>query len=307
MPNPEKTFAHWWIKNSAGRPAPSDRCRFHIHRLLRDRPAETARLRSAAYGRRKGRQWGRAMTPIEPSNIALFWAGVIAVAILVYVILDGFDLGVGVLFGTTRQPRLRSQMMAAISPFWDGNETWLVVIGASLFAAFPVVYAVFLAAFYIPVLLLVLGLISRGIAFEFRNRGGAGGLGNWGFFIGSTVAAFVQGAAVGAMIRGIPVANNQYAGGSFEWLRPFPVVCGIGLVLGYALLGAGWLVLKSERTLADWAWRRIPWLAGAALAVVCVAFIIALGDRDRISGALHERTWGLVFPLLASWRYTSSS
>jgi cytochrome d ubiquinol oxidase subunit II len=116
------------------------------------------------------------MTHIEPSSLALFWAGVIAVAILVYVILDGFDLGVGVLFGTTRQVRLRSQMIAAISPFWDGNEIWLVVIGASLYTAFPVVYAVFLPAFYIPVLLLLLALIFRGVAFAFRNRGAAGGL-----------------------------------------------------------------------------------------------------------------------------------
>jgi Cytochrome bd terminal oxidase subunit II len=123
------------------------------------------------------------MTTLEPSNLALFWAGVIAVAILVYVILDGFDLGVGVLFGTTRQVRLRSQMIAGISPFWDGNEIWLVVIGASLYTAFPVVYAVFLPAFYIPVLLLLLGLIFRGVAFEFRSRGLAGGLWDWGFMI----------------------------------------------------------------------------------------------------------------------------
>ena len=237
------------------------------------------------------------MTHIEPSNLALFWAGVIAVAILVYVILDGFDLGVGVLFGTTRQARLRSQMIAAISPFWDGNETWLVVIGASLYAAFPVAYAVFMPAFYIPVLLLLLGLIFRGVAFEFRNRS-ARGLWDVGFFVGSTIVAFVQGAAVGAMIRGIPVVNHQYAGGSFEWLRPLPVLCGIGLVLGYALLGAGWLILKSEGALQVWAWKRLPWLAGAALAVVCAAFFVALGDRDRISGALHERTWGLVFPFI---------
>ena len=129
--------------------------------------------------------------------------------------------------------------MDAISPFWDGNETWLVVIGASLFAAFPVVYAVFLPAFYIPVLLLLFGLIFRGVAFEFRYRGSARGLWDWGFFLGSTVVAFVQGAAVGAMIRGIPVVNGQFAGGPFEWLAPLPVLHGIGLVLGYALLGAG--------------------------------------------------------------------
>jgi cytochrome bd ubiquinol oxidase subunit II len=136
---------------------------------------------------------------------------VIAVAILVYVILDGFDLGAGILFGTTSDASLRSQMTAAISPFWDGNETWLVVIGASFYAAFPVVYTVFLPAFYIPVLLLLLGLIFRSVAFELRSR--ARGLWDVGFFIGSAVVAFVQGAAVGTMICGIPVVNHQYARG----------------------------------------------------------------------------------------------
>src|SRR5277367_2849526 len=186
------------------------------------------------------------MTAMEPSALALFWAAVIAGAIVVYVILDGFDLGVGILFGTTRDAALRNEMMDAISPFWDGNETWLVVIGASLFAAFPVVYAVFLPAFYIPVLLLLLGLIFRGVAFEVRSRGSARWLWDHGFFVGSLVVAFVQGAAVGQMIRGIRVVDNQYAGGPFEWLRPLPVITGIGLMLGYALLGAGWLTLKSE-------------------------------------------------------------
>src|SRR5277367_6585025 len=107
---------------------------------------------------------------MEPTNLAVFWAGVIAISILMYVVLDGFDLGVGILFGTTRVEEHRQEMLNTIAPFWDGNETWLVVIGASLFAAFPVVYAVFLSAFYIPVLLLLMGLIFRGIAFEFRGR-----------------------------------------------------------------------------------------------------------------------------------------
>ena len=189
---------------------------------------------------------------MEPSSLTLFWAGAIALSIFVYVILDGFDLGVGVLFGTTNEEAKRVQMMNAIAPFWDGNETWLVIIGASLFAAFPVVYAVFLSAFYLPILLLLFGLIFRGIAFEFRNR--AGDM-RWfwdrGLFLGSVVVAFAQGAAIGAMMRGVPVVNNQYAGDAFGWLHPFPVLTGIGLVLGYALLGAGWLVLKSEGTTAQ--------------------------------------------------------
>jgi cytochrome bd ubiquinol oxidase subunit II len=238
------------------------------------------------------------MSAIEPSSLALFWAGVIVVAILVYVVLDGFDLGVGILFGTNRDAALREQMMAAISPFWDGNETWLVVIAASLFGAFPLVYAVFLPAFYIPALLLLFGLIFRGVAFEFRNAG-ARGLWDWGFFVGSTVAAFVQGAAVGAMIRGIPVVNNQYAGGPLEWLRPLPVLTGFGLVLGYALLGAGWLTLKSEGALRDWAWRRIPWLAGAVLVVLGIAAVTAFVERAGMAGNLFlSRPWGLIFPAI---------
>jgi cytochrome d ubiquinol oxidase subunit II len=238
---------------------------------------------------------------MQASNLALFWAAVIAVAILVYVILDGFDLGVGMLFGTTRDASLRTQMMDSIAPVWDGNETWLVVIGASLYAAFPVVYAVFLGAFYIPVLLLLFGLIFRGIAFEFRLRSQRmRGLWEWGFFIGSTVVAFVQGAAVGAMMRGVAVANNQYAGGAFDWLAPFPVFTGIGLVLGYALLGAAWLVLKTEGALRELALRRIRWLAGALVLVLALAFLVVLDDSELARSNLRTRPWGMVFPLLGA-------
>jgi cytochrome d ubiquinol oxidase subunit II len=238
------------------------------------------------------------MTAVEPSALALFWAGVMAAAIVVYVILDGFDLGVGILFGATREPSLRSGMIESISPFWDGNETWLVIIGATLFAAFPAVYAVFLPAFYIPVLLLLFGLIFRGVAFEFRQSGQAHGLWNWGFTVGSGVAAFVQGAAVGAMIRGIHVVNGQYVGGSFEWLAPLPVLCGLGLMFGYALLGAGWLILKTDGALQDWAWGRIRGLAAAVIVILGVAFLAAFAERARTVGALGSRPWGVVFPLL---------
>jgi cytochrome d ubiquinol oxidase subunit II len=239
------------------------------------------------------------MSATEPSALALFWVAVIALAILAYVVLDGFDLGVGILFGTTKNARLRDEMIASISPFWDGNETWLIVVGASLFAAFPAVYAAFLSAFYIPVLLLLLGLIFRGVAFEFRARGVARGLWDGGFVLGSLVAAFVQGAAVGAMIRGIPVVNRQYSGGSFDWVAALPILCGVGLVLGYALLGAGWLVLKSEDPLCSWARRRIPVLASAVVAVLCVAVVAAFGDRARMIGSLFlDRPWGIIFPLV---------
>jgi cytochrome d ubiquinol oxidase subunit II len=239
---------------------------------------------------------------MEPSNLALFWAGVIAFSIFAYVILDGFDLGVGVLFGTTRDEPKRVAMMNAIAPFWDGNETWLVIIGTSLFAAFPAVYAVFLSAFYLPVLLLLFGLIFRGIAFEFRNRAGSmRWFWDWGLCLGSVVVAFVQGAAIGAMMHGVPVVNNQYAGSAFDWLHPFSVLAGIGLVLGYALLGAGWLVFKAEGPLRAWAYARIPWLVGAVVAIMVLAFVASVTiDADAIAQSnLRARYWGLAFPVLA--------
>jgi cytochrome d ubiquinol oxidase subunit II len=237
------------------------------------------------------------MNAMEPSALALFWAGVLACAILLYVILDGFDLGVGVLFGTANEETQRVRMMDTIAPFWDGNETWLVVIGAGLFAAFPDVYAVFLGAFYLPVLLLLFGLIFRGVAFEFRFRSQRmRALWDWGFFLGSTVVAFVQGAAIGAMIRGIPVANGQYAGSPFGWLHPFAVLTGIGLVLGYALLGAGWLVLKSDGELRDWAYRRIQWLAAGVLAALFLAFAVTFDYSILARSNLQARPAAPVFP-----------
>jgi len=236
---------------------------------------------------------------MEPSNLALFWAGVLACAILLYAILDGFDLGVGILFGTTKDEAHRVRMMDTIAPFWDGNETWLVVIGAGLFAAFPDVYAVFLGAFYLPVVLLLVGLIFRGIAFEFRFRSERmRRIWDGGFFLGSTLVAFVQGAAIGAMMRGIPVTNGQFAGTPFGWLHPFAILTGIGLVLGYALLGAGWLVLKSEGELRDWAHRRVVWLAAGVLVVLALAFTITFDYSVLARSDLQTRRWGLAFPAI---------
>ena len=166
---------------------------------------------------------------MDPSLLPIFWAGLIAFAILVYVVLDGFDLGVGILFGTTRREDQRSRMLAAIAPVWDGNETWLILVGASLFGAFPVVYAVFLSAFYLPVALLLFALIFRGVAFEFRHRAERmRGLWDWGFFLGSLIAAFVQGAAIGNMVQGLAIEGTHYAGGSFDWVNPFALLSGLG-------------------------------------------------------------------------------
>ena len=236
-----------------------------------------------------------------PSNLALFWACVLTCSLLLYVFLDGFDLGVGILFGTTKNEAHRARMMGTVAPFWDGNETWLVVAGAGLFAAFPDAYAVFLSAFYFPVLLLLLGLIFRGIAFEFRFRSQRmRRIWDLGFFLGSTVVAFVQGAAVGAMMRGIPVKDGQYAGGPLGWLHPFAILTGIGLVFGYALLGAGWLVLKSEGELHDWAYRRIRWLAAGVFAVLFLAFTVTFDYSVLARTNLYARPWALVFPAIGA-------
>jgi cytochrome d ubiquinol oxidase subunit II len=181
-------------------------------------------------------------------------------------------------FGTTGDEALREEMMAAISPFWHGNETWLVVIGRLAVRGLPGALCRISAGLLHPVLLLSFGLIFRGVASSTATAPARAGCGIGGSSSAPPSQPLYRGAAVGAMIRGIPVVNNQFAGGSFDWLRPLPVLCGIGLMLGYALLGAGWLTLKSEGALRDWAWRRIPWLAGAVLVVLGVAVVAAFGE-----------------------------
>ena len=171
----------------------------------------------------------------------------IAFAILVYVILDGYDLGVGILFGATASESHRVTMMNAIAPYWDGNETWLVLVGAGLFAAFPMVYAIFLPAFYLPIALMLLGLIFRGVAFEFRHRSThMRPVWDLGFFLGSLIAAAVQGAAIGTMVQELTVVDGRYAGGPFECVTPFSMLCASGWFWVTTFAGAAWLVLKTE-------------------------------------------------------------
>src|SRR5580658_10440089 len=174
-----------------------------------------------------------------------FWVSVLALSILLYVLLDGFDLGIGILYGFAREDRTRRAMMSAVAPVWDGNETWLVVSGVVLWGAFPIVYATLFSAFYLPLIFMLAGLILRGVAFEFRENARHLRI-VWGlaFCVGSLVAAFMQGVMVGALVEGLPVVHGDYAGGDFSWLSPFAVLCGVGLCLGYSLLGACWLVRK---------------------------------------------------------------
>jgi cytochrome d ubiquinol oxidase subunit II len=180
-------------------------------------------------------------------DLTVIWAFLIAFAVAAYVVMDGFDLGIGILFPFFRVGKERDQAMNAIAPVWDGNETWLVLGGGGLLAAFPLAYAIILPALYAPLIAMLLGLVFRGVAFEFRWRD-AGHRRWWdaGFFLGSLVATFAQGITLGALLQGIAVEGRAYAGGWWDWLTPFSLIVGLGLVFGYALLGATWLIWKTE-------------------------------------------------------------
>ena len=196
------------------------------------------------------------------------WAGLIAFAVLAYVVLDGFDLGVGILFPFFKDEKDRDAMMNSVAPVWDGNETWLVLGGGGLFAVFPLAYAIIMPALYAPVIAMLLALVFRGVAFEFRWKTRRGQfLWDWAFAGGSTLAAFAQGIALGALVQGIPVANRAYSGGWWNWLTPFSLVTGVALVIGYALLGACWLVYKTEGHVQSES-RRYARLAGVATLVL---------------------------------------
>jgi cytochrome bd ubiquinol oxidase subunit II len=226
-----------------------------------------------------------------------FWVAVLAISIFLYVLLDGFDLGVGILFGLTRSEAIRRDMLSAVAPIWDGNETWLVVTGVILWGAFPIVYSTLFSALYLPLLLMLAGLILRGVAFEFRFKTQRM---RWvwdaGFAGGSLVATFIQGLTVGALVEGLPIVDGRYRGGDFGWLSPFAMLCGVGLCLGYALLGACWLVKKCEGDVRDAAYRQIPYLSVGLLLFLLVVFGYALAENLRVMDRWLERPYLLAFP-----------
>jgi len=231
----------------------------------------------------------------------LYWAAILAISTLLYVLLDGFDLGVGIIFGAARGEAKRDTMMNAIAPVWDGNETWLVVTGVVLWGAFPIVYATLLSAFYLPLLLMLAGLILRGVAFEYRHKAERmRWLWDACFAGGSLVAAFMQGAAVGALVVGLPISNGRYVGGEFGWLSPFPLLCGVGLCMGYALLGACWLVRKCEAEVRDTAYRLIPYLSLGLAVFLVIVFTFALAKNLQVMDRWLERPYLLVFPLIGA-------
>jgi cytochrome bd ubiquinol oxidase subunit II len=230
-----------------------------------------------------------------------FWAALLAISILIYVLLDGLDLGVGILFGVSRHEQHRNAMMNTVAPIWDGNETWLVVSGVILWAAFPLVYSILMPAFYVPVLLGLAGLILRGVAFEYRHQTARM---RWiwdaSFAGGSLVAAFMQGIMIGALVEGLPVADNRYAGGMLGWLSPFAVLCGIGLCAGYTLLGACWLVRKCEGAVREMAYRIIPRLSLGLLIFLIVVFAYALAENLPVMSRWLERPYLFLFPAIAA-------
>jgi cytochrome d ubiquinol oxidase subunit II len=187
-------------------------------------------------------------------DLVPLWAAILALAVFMYVLLDGFDLGVGMLFALRRDPHDRDLMMASVSPVWDFNETWLILGGGGLLAVFPLAFAVIMPALYFPILVMLLGLLFRGVAFEFREVEGAHRpLWDTGFVLGSLAATFAQGVVLGNFITGFAVEQRAFVGSSWDWLRPFPLLVGVGLVFGYVLQGATWLVMKLEGELQQWA------------------------------------------------------
>ena len=205
-------------------------------------------------------------------DLVPLWAAILAFAVFMYVLLDGFDLGVGLLFPFAPDAASRDLMMASVAPIWDGNETWLVLGGIGLLAAFPLAFAIVIPAVYFPILFMLIGLIFRGVAFEFRHMSRRRHYWDRSFFIGSLVATFAQGIVLGTFVQGIPVHGRAYAGGTLDWITPFAVLTGVGLIAGYGLLGACWLVMKTEGGLQQWARTRArAFLIGVAAFVLMVS------------------------------------
>ncbi|MHC1946405.1 cytochrome d ubiquinol oxidase subunit II [Bradyrhizobium sp. UFLA06-06] len=223
-------------------------------------------------------------------DLTIFWAAVIGFAVMAYVVMDGFDLGIGILFPSFAVGDERDQAMNSIAPVWDGNETWLVMGGGGLLAAFPLAYAILLPATYPLMIAMLLGLVFRGVAFEFRWRdAGHRALWDMAFSLGSVVAALAQGITLGAILQGVRVENDAYAGGWLDWLSPFSLLTGIAVVIGYALLGATWLIWKTEGTSQRHARRLAFWLGSGTL--------VALAAVSAATPFLHYDYWRRWFAL----------
>jgi len=218
-------------------------------------------------------------------DLPLICAAILAFSVAMWVILDGFDLGVGVLFAFAPAAH-RGTMMQTIAPVWDGNETWLVLGGTLLFSAFPVAYGTLLSAWYLPIIVFLFALVFRGVAFEFRSLAQRKAPWSISFSAGSIAAAFAQGIILGSFVQGLDLSGGEYAGGPIGWLTPFSVAAGAGLMSGYALLGAGWLILKTTGELQAWSYRA----AKLALALV-LAFIVLVSVWTPLTEPDIARRW----------------
>ena len=215
-------------------------------------------------------------------DLVPIWTVLIGLAVFYYVVFDGFDLGVGILYGFAPGEENRQVMMNSIAPIWDGNETWLVFGGLGLLAAFPLAFAIIIPAVYFPILVMLLALVFRGVAFEFRFRHpGVRRFWNRAFCVGSAVATFAQGVVLGSFIQGFQVDGRAFAGTSFDWITPFALLTGVALMFGYALLGAGWLIFKTEGDLQTWARQsgRVC-LIGVGVAILAVSAWTPLANAD---------------------------
>ena len=210
-------------------------------------------------------------------DLTVIWAGIIGFAIIAYVVMDGFDLGIGILFPWIKVGPERDTAMNSIAPVWDGNETWLVLGGGGLLAAFPLAYAIILPALYAPLMAMLLGLVLRGVAFEFRWRDPAHRpIWDAAFHTGSLIATMAQGITLGALLQGITISGRAYAGGWWEWLSPFSLLTGAGLVIGYALLGSCWLIWKTEGPLQAHAFGRARMLGILLLGAITAVSLATL-------------------------------
>ena len=217
-------------------------------------------------------------------DLVPLWAGILSLAVLMYVLLDGFDLGVGILFFFRRHDEDRDIMVASVAPIWDFNETWLILGSGGLLAVFPLAFAIVMPAVYFPILLMLLGLLFRGVAFEFRDAPGARKhYWNIAFAYGSLIATYMQGVVLGNFIRGFPVNGRSFAGTSWDWIAPFPLLTGLGLVVGYSLLGATWLFMKTEGELQEWARSMARWLVLGLLAFVLMVSVWTPLEEPRIA------------------------
>src|SRR3954471_9654917 len=271
----------------------SGRHRAHVaHRAQRtgrgrrDRAAHrgwTARGAGPGRGERhRGRQGMKQVLDFVP-----IWTLILGMAVFLYVLLDGFDLGVGMLYGLAPNTASRNTIMNSIAPVWDGNETWLVFGGLGLLAAFPLAFSIIIPAIYFPILIMLLALVFRGVAFEFRFKNPRlRRFWDRGFFWGSAVATFAQGVVLGAFITGFKVYGRHFAGTSLDWIRPFALLTGLALMFGYGLLGAAWLVLKTEGELQGWARR-----AGRVCLIAVLIAIVGVSIWTPIESEAIAGRW----------------